>query len=157
MNEADALQQIAENIAHVMRGASSYARHWAARYNGPVYLVGSTLHSPTPRDCDIRVIVEDHEFAARFGHELVKRENPFRDRPEITSGMVVDFVTDGPTQRWIDDIAKIAANASRALRMNVDLQVWPESLWHRPYPPPIVLAAPSPKWFFMPERKTTDG
>lgn len=47
-----------------------FAGYMAARYNGPVYLVGSSLRSGTPRDIDIRVVVADAEFCGRYhlGH-----------------------------------------------------------------------------------------
>jgi hypothetical protein len=153
MNKAVALKTIRRNVHHVRATIGAHARHWAARYNGPVYLIGSTLHNPTPRDCDIRILVPDHEFAARYGHELVKKDNPFPARPEITSAMVVDFVTDGPTQRWIDDIAKFSGAICLKLTANVDLQIWPESFWRKPYPEPVLLAAPSPRWFFTPKSR----
>jgi hypothetical protein len=154
VNKAQALKTIRRNIENLRAKISATARHWAARYNAPVYLVGSTLHNPTPRDCDIRIVVPDHEFAARYGHALVQKANPFRDRPEIVSAQVVDFMADGPTQRWIDDIAKFSGALSQQLQTNLDLQIWPESLWRKPYPEPLLLASPSPRWFFHePKRK----
>jgi hypothetical protein len=148
MTRDEAAKVITENISILTLAISAHARHWAARYNGRVYLIGSTLHSPTPRDVDVRIIVEDHEFAARYGHLLVRKEKPFHERPEIVEANVVDFCTDGPTQRWIDDVAKFSGRLSRELGRNMDIQIWPESQWRAPYPPPILLAAPSPRWFF---------
>lgn len=152
MDRAEALAAIAARLEAVQEKISIYARHWAARYNGPVYLVGSTLHSPTPRDIDIRVVVPDNEFAARYGHTLKAKESPYPDRPELVLGHVVDWDAEGPTQRWIDDVAKLGAAVSGRLRHNVDLQVWPESHWRTPYPAPIRLAAPSERWMFVPEK-----
>lgn len=148
MNKKDALTTIRRNVNWIKMTLSADARHWAARYNGAVYLLGSTLHNPTPRDCDIRIVIDDHEFAARYGHTLVEKDSPFHERPEITRSRVVDFCTDGPTQRWIDDVAKFSGNISRKIGNNLDLQIWPESQWRKPYPEPVLLAAPSPRWHF---------
>ena len=94
-----------------------------------------------PRDCDVRVIVADHEFAARFGHEVKPTE-----KPGWTHCIAWD--EDGPSQRWIDDCAKTGAEWSVRLGLNVDYKVWPLSYWReRVYPEPVLLAAPSPTWF----------
>lgn len=105
-------------------------RHWAvymaARYNGPVYLVGSCLREGAPRDVDIRVVVADDEFCARyhFSH--------------------YDRFTEDDSQRWIDDLAKRNGELVRDFRINADFQVYPAShcIQFRGKPS-LVLASPS--------------
>jgi hypothetical protein len=139
--ESLAAQQIEANVERITRLSSNAARHMAAKLNGRVYLTGSTLHNPSPRDCDVRVIVADHEFGARYGLQM---------KPTTKEGWThcIAWDEDGPTQRWIDDCAKTGAEWSGLLGLNVDFKVWPLSYWREPYPAPLVLAAPSPHWFF---------
>lgn len=82
-----------------------WAWYMAARYNGPVYLVGSCLREGTPRDVDIRVIVADDEFCARYGLTHYDR-----------------FMQD-ESQRWIDDMSKRNGELARDFRINADFQV----------------------------------
>ena len=145
--------RIEANVAKVRETLDIWARHMAARYNGPVYLLGSILTNPTPRDYDIRIVIQDHEFAARYGNTLVQTDlaehHPVRRRfPELLSMKLVEWDREGPSQRWIDDIAKFGAVWSQRLGANIDLQIWPDSYWREgTYPTPIRLAAPSPKWW----------
>ncbi len=153
MDKTETLKTIAANVATAKSALSLHARHWAARYNASVYLVGSIRSKPEPRDIDIRIIIPDHEFAARYGHELrpteIGESHPLHKRqPALVKASLVDWNGDGPTQRWIDDIAKFGAQLSLKMRHNIDLQIWPDSYWREPYPPPILLATPSPCWFF---------
>lgn len=131
---------IEANVERIVRLARISAQHMAAKLNGAVYLVGSTLHHPSPRDCDIRVVVPDHEFGAGFGLVM---------KPTTKAGWThcIAWNEDGPSQRWIDDCAKTGAEWSVSLGLNVDYKVWPLSYWRAPYPTPIVLASPSPHWF----------
>jgi hypothetical protein len=144
---------IEANVKRITAGlhAHGWALHMVARFNGPVYLLGSVLHKPAPRDIDIRIVVPDSEFAARYGHTLVQTEldqyHPFRKERSMTTASIVRWDEDGPTQRWVDDMAKFGAHLSQRLNENVDLKAWPESYWRRPYPRPLVLAAPSSSWF----------
>jgi len=151
--------RIEANVAYVLDALDCNARHLAARYSAPVYLVGSTLHHPNPRDCDIRVLVEDQEFAARYGMEWHQRETQagtLLHKRGIVAARIVDFTNDGPTQRWIDDVAKFNSRISERAKLNMDIQIWPESMWREPFPAPILLAAPSPRRFihnkYLPER-----
>jgi hypothetical protein len=157
MTEAEAEMVIDEimiveaNVAFVCEKLKSWARHMAARYNAPVYLVGSTLHSPTPRDCDIRIVVVDHYFAARYGVELEHREfgehHPMRKLHGLCAGRVVRWEEDGPSQAWVNDVAKFNEHLSARLERVMDVQVWPQSHWRPPYPAAIELAAPTPHRF----------
>jgi len=104
-----------------------FAAYMAARYNGPVYLVGSCLKSGTPRDIDIRVVVADNEFAGRYGYKEWQ-----------------DFERHGPNQAWIDDMAKRNGEIAGKWRDHSDFQVYAAShcIQYRDQPR-VVLAAPS--------------
>ena len=152
--EAEAVELIEGNVAALREGLAVWARHMAARYNGPVYLLGSTLHNPAPRDTDIRIVVEDHEFAARYDvplhhFEELPEHHPIRQRSSIVGGNFCKWDEDGPSQRWIDDVAKFNAHLSTKHKRNFDVQVVPDSWWrNRIYPEPILLAQPNGRWWF---------
>lgn len=142
--------QIEANVERIREQLDVWARHMAARYNGPVYLTGSTLHNPSPRDVDLRVVMLDEEFAARYGNEQtlkVDEKHHYCQRRGLAGATIIDWHAQGPTQRWIDDVAKFGARLSVVLGTNVDLQIWPESYWRDCWPPPIELASPSPHWW----------
>lgn len=142
---------IERNVGHLRERLGAWAAHMAARYNGPVYLCGSTLHHPTPRDCDIRIIMSDTTFGARYGMELHPMDldefHPLRKRRGLVRSSVIRWSDEGPTQRWIDDIAKFNDHLAQTLALNMDVQAWPESVWREVYPTPVRLAAPTPRWW----------
>lgn len=145
--DRETAERIEANVERVVFLSKDWARHMAARLNARVYLVGSTLHAPEPRDCDIRLILLDHEFAARYGMPMVAIPVEMqRERNGVTRTSAVPF-DEGVTQRWVDDIAKLGAALSLRLHRNVDVKVWPDSYWREPYPTPVLLAAPSPHVF----------
>lgn len=127
-DEREMREAIEAQVQAVQLKLRDWPAHMAARYNAPVYLLGSTLHTPNARDVDIRIVLRDDDFKARFGQDAAGFE-------------------ECPTQRWIDDVGKLAAAMSRITRLNLDVKVWPESKWADPYPKPLVLAAPSQRWF----------
>lgn len=133
---------IEANVARIVQGLRVWANHMAGRYNGCVYLLGSTLQNPEPRDCDIRIVMDDHEFGARYGLEM---------KPTTKEGWTrcIAWDEDGPTQRWIDDVAKFNGRLSVTLKLNMDIQLWPDSYWRdgKIYPKPILLAGRSPHWW----------
>ncbi len=106
---------------------SHFAPYIAARYNGPVYLVGSSLRIANPRDIDVRVVVTDYEFCGRYGF----RKYSFFDQ-------------DGPNQAWIDDMAKRNGELASLHRLNADFQVYAAShcIQYRDQKR-VLLAAPS--------------
>lgn len=114
-------------VAWVKLVRSHLAAYLAARYNGPVYLVGSSLRVANPRDIDIRVVVADGEFCGRYGY-----------------GEYNEWVMHGPNQAWIDDMAKRNGEIASAHRLNGDFQVYCASgciqYWGKPR---VLLAAPS--------------
>lgn len=143
-------EAIEKNVGRIVARLNGWALHMAARFNGTVHLVGSVLHNPSPRDVDIRLVIDDHNFAARYGMELHQQEftehHPLAKRG-LVSGRVVKWDDDPPSQRWVDDCAKIGGALCAIVAHNVDFKVWPESYYREPYPTPLVLAAPSPRWF----------
>lgn len=133
--------QIEENVSKYCALLSNNARHMAGRLGGRVYLIGSVMYNPAPRDVDVRIVVPDHEFGIRYGMEMKPTE-----REGYTHCIAWD--EDGPTQRWVDETAKLGREWSRRINHNVDLKVWPKSYWRDDlYPTPILLAAPSPARF----------
>lgn len=102
-----------------------FATYMAARYNGPVYLVGSALRKSTYRDVDIRVEIADDEFCARYGYKHYS-----------------EFVY--PNQAWIDDMAKYNGEIALGFRLTPDFQVYPVShcIQYR-MNPRLLLAAPT--------------
>jgi hypothetical protein len=125
---------------------SHFASYIAARYNGPVYLVGSALRLATPRDVDVRVVVADKEFCGRYGY---KEYN--------------DWAMLGPNQAWIDDMAKRNGELAAMHRINADFQVYCASgcIQYRGQPR-VLLASPSnldhiaasTAWFDGPDSET---
>lgn len=102
----------------------------AARFNGPVYLVGSCQWSPFPRDVDIRIVISAHEFYGRYDIVIPLKPGKWYDNI---------------SQRWIDDMAKMNRVLATSHHFNSDIQVWPVDEWldtqqHQ------ILAAPSPRW-----------
>ena len=118
---------------------SHFAQYMAARYNGPVFLTGSSLRSGVPRDVDVRVIVSDNEFCGRYG---------------------VQRYRDGwPNQHWIDDMAKRNGELAARHCINPDFQVHPAShAIQYDKEPRVLLAAPtnldhiieSTRWWYGP-------
>jgi hypothetical protein len=86
--------------------ASRWSQYMAARYNGPVYLVGSVLAKADPRDIDLRVVVADKEFEGRYG---------------------LQSYAHFPNQAWLDDMAKRNGELARDFRINCGFQVHPAS------------------------------
>lgn len=84
-----------------------FAAYMAARFNAPVYLVGSALHKANPRDIDIRVVISDEHFKARYGID--------------SNG----WLRDGPPQPWIDEMGKFCEQETTLQRLPVDFQVYP--------------------------------
>ena len=143
---------VEQNVARVVAILTPrWARHMAARYNSAVYLLGSILHNPLNRDIDIRIPVEDNYFAARYGNTLHRNEVPKKGTyydGRLESCSMVHWDEDGPTQRWIDDIAKTNEALSKQLNHLVDLQIWPLSYWRTgTYPTPLLLAEPTPRFW----------
>jgi hypothetical protein len=100
--------------------------YMAARYNAPVYLVGSALAKANPRDIDVRVTLSEEHFTARFGVD--------------SHGWTME----GPPQSWIDEIGKFCEDESKRQRFPVDFQVYPARHAIRYIGRPrVVLAAPT--------------
>lgn len=82
-----------------------WARDTVMRFGRPVYLVGSALEESHPRDIDVRVVLSDEEFDARWG-------NP------------KDWHVRGEGWRqYAFDMGKLCKQGSRRLMLNLDFQV----------------------------------
>jgi hypothetical protein len=84
----------------------AWARDLVMRFGRPVYLVGSALHCPSPRDVDIRVVLTDDEFRARWG-------DPAKWWGENAEGW----------RRYAADMGKLGKQGSIRCTLNIDLQV----------------------------------
>lgn len=93
------------------------ARFWAARYGGPVWLVGSALSGESARDLDVRIVLPDAQFERRWG-----------PLGQWTQGQT--------TQRLVDEMAHLNRNATSLLPegTNPDVQIWPASYAARAFP-----------------------
>lgn len=85
---------------------------WADDASGhvwaPIYLVGSALGQANPRDWDVIAILEDDDFAERFGAWNTAEWT--RDR-----------------WRWAESCAKASREARRLTGLNVDFRILPKS------------------------------
>jgi hypothetical protein len=93
-----------------------WANQIAARFNRPVYLVGSALREAKPRDTDVVVILPDEEFRARYGLSGLETQ------------MLGDAVEN--TARFWADVAKLSAWCNQHHgngSLNVDFKVQDES------------------------------
>lgn len=91
-----------------------WANQMAARFGRPVYLVGSALHEPRPRDYDVRVVLSNQEFTDRYGIEL--------DVYETSLWLPLRFPQ---LMTYFNDMAKMARSAAGASHLNTDFQVQP--------------------------------
>lgn len=91
-----------------------HANHLAEFYGGPVYLVGSALRKPNPRDYDIVVIIPDTDFFHRYGL------TPKDWEKEGASGLYEN------RWRWAADMIKQTRRAWSHTMENVDLKIIPE-------------------------------
>ena len=87
----------------------------AARFARPVYLCGSALLLPDPRDVDVRIVVTDDEFRARYG-----------DPDAWGRALWWPSKHDG-SLRYAADMADLAREAALVLRLNLDVCVQPVS------------------------------
>lgn len=112
----DAQEPAAAWLSQLLR---AWANQIAARFNAPVYLVGSALREAKPRDIDIRVVVPDDAFVARYG---ISATDPFLLGPDDGGDAV---------RRYWTDVAKLGAfcvrhhavSANGGAGLNVDFQV----------------------------------
>lgn len=92
---------------------SGWATQLAARFGRPVFLVGSALKLPSPRDYDVRIVLSNDEFQNRYGDPSLYER----------SCWVPGFF---PTMRgYFEDMAKLARQGVEAIQLNLDLQVHP--------------------------------
>ncbi len=90
-----------------------WADQIATRFGRPVYLVGSSLQLPDPRDVDVRVILSDEEFEARYGDPGAWHKALWW--PSRNDGSI----------RYCMDVGDLSREASIQLKLNIDFQVQP--------------------------------
>jgi hypothetical protein len=90
---------------------AGWATYIAARYSGPVYLVGSALELPNPRDVDIRCVIDDELFIARFGD--------FKQWYHFSPSINNDFI------KYAAEIWDISREAALQFKINIDFAVQP--------------------------------
>lgn len=102
--------------------ASIYSHALSARYYGlPVYLVGSALRDPDPRDIDIVIPVLDDLFLAMYG-DLTDTLAGWQ------SGIRVPHADLPKTWlRWAKDCAKQGRQMTYFCRRQVDFKTQPQS------------------------------
>jgi len=100
----------AERLPQYMIG---WANQMAARFGRPVFLVGSALRLPDPRDYDVRIVLSDDEFRDRYG-----------DPHEYEAGTWLPHRFPSML-RYYADMAKLTQQAVAAIRLNIDFQVHP--------------------------------
>lgn len=84
----------------------AWAREIAARFGRPVYLTGSSLDLPQPRDVDVRVVLTDEEFSARWGEwSWLSNNDGYRS--------------------YACDMGKLSRHVSLFTMLNIDFQVQP--------------------------------
>lgn len=113
VDEAQTRGALADCMAMKLR-TSGLPAYWCARFASPVWLIGSALRSPTPRDIDVRIVMENDLFFARYRQ------------------LGSDWANEEPCQRWVDEGAKLNRVAMHRLHYPTDVQVWPKSYWHFP-------------------------
>lgn len=90
-----------------------WANWLALRFGRPVYLVGSALNLSSPRDVDIRVILTDAEFNARYGDPSDWNFRLWTDPSALI--------------RYGADLYDLSREASFTFKANLDIQVQPEN------------------------------
>lgn len=107
---------------HMTRGSAWFSLYRFANslrglYGQPVYLCGSALRpdNPDPRDYDIRIMLPDEQFRARYGDP-----RKWEDEGAIGNWTRVRW-------RWSDDCSKQSKRGWAETRLNVDVQVYPAS------------------------------
>lgn len=103
-----------EGFDEIRERLAGWARHIAARYGHPVWLVGSVLTSDEPKDIDVRVVLPDEEFEGRWGQWQWKHH-------KSETGL------DAGAKRWAGEMAKQARWVAKNCRLHVDFQVVAES------------------------------
>lgn len=99
-----------------------FANEMAGFYQSPVYLCGSTLSKADPRDIDVRIQLDDADFALRYAGAMSAEAAVKR---WIEQGQTGDW---SPIRwRWSADCTKRCKRAWKLTNLNIDFQVYPAS------------------------------
>lgn len=97
-----------------------FANEMAGVYQSPVYLCGSALSKPDPRDIDIRIQLDDTDFALRYAGAMNAEEAIIRWVSQGQSGAWTQL-----RWRWSADCTKRCRRAWKLTNLNIDFQVYP--------------------------------
>jgi hypothetical protein len=104
---------------------------WARFGGAPVYLVGSALAKPHPRDIDLVIVLEDGVFAARYGvsleDEIPAPTDRAQRRDEHRDAMNGEAWSPG-MKRCYREIAGLTRRLHPYLSYPIDLKVRPQSV-----------------------------
>ena len=112
--DAAPIATLDEAVEAIRLRLTGWANQLAARFAAPVYLVGSALTTTSPRDIDVRVVLDDDAFEARYGVSAAQWAREMWGTWSAGS------------LRWGADMAKLNAQAVKAFAWNLDVQVHPE-------------------------------
>lgn len=119
------------NIPSHLAGSYKLAalRRWAngirGYYGVAVYLVGSALVKPEPRDWDVRICLPDDEFMRHYAPNR-------RDAIKVAVDWLDESISGEWTNLrwgWSDDCIKQSRRGWRDTRLNIDFQVYPYVQW----------------------------
>lgn len=132
MSDDDTISTDGAMTSWVLGNLTNIAFNISVLYFGcPVYLVGSALHSATPRDIDIVVVVDDEAFAAcygDFGSAWRKATvDKFVDEWTKYHTCMVNGEPSMAYQRWASECSKRSRSMTMALHKRVDFKVQPLS------------------------------
>jgi hypothetical protein len=99
-----------------------FANEMAGFYQSPVYLCGSALSKPKPRDIDVRIELDDDDFALRYLGAVSARIAVPRWIEQGRTGQWTKIRWD-----WSADCTKRTKRAWKVTNLNVDFQVYPAS------------------------------
>ena len=125
------------------------ARLVAVRFRSPVYLVGSALTSPDPRDWDVRVVMTHSTFYDVFAADL---DLPQWDKLQVDDSAAYTWKLEGQTgdwtalrRRWGRECVKLTENLAKHTKLNIDAQIQPvlEANFYKDEPA-VMLSKPMP-------------
>lgn len=105
-----------------------FANEMAGWYQSPVYLCGSALSKPDPRDIDLRIQLPDADFALHYAGA--------KSAETVVARWIEQGLTGQWTQlrfRWSADCTKRTKRAWKLTNQNVDFQVYPLSWCEQHY------------------------
>lgn len=126
MNDAERLAKL-KNVPglvntndHDLLMLLRFANEMAGFYDSPVYLCGSALVKPDPRDIDIRIQLNDDDFTLRYAGGVCSTNAVNRWMEEGHTGAWTQL-----RWNWSADCTKRTKHAWKLTNLNIDFQVYP--------------------------------